>query len=63
MVENGYDMRREKNGTWTVFNSYSGKPVIHNDVEQTELTEAQASEILETLRQDFLEKSPEKTNP
>lgn len=63
MNKTGFDMRQEENGTWTVFDNYSGKPVVHNDVEQTGLTEDEANEMLETLRQDFIEKSPEKTNP
>lgn len=59
MLNNGYSLRLEADGTWTVFDVFSGKPVVKNGAEQAGLTETEANEILDTLRKDFIESSPE----
>lgn len=63
MSSNGYSMRQDSPGKWTVYDTYSGKPVVYNDIVQTNLTEDDANEILELLRQDYIEKSTERNKP
>ncbi|MGF6177057.1 hypothetical protein [Ensifer sp. 4252] len=34
MPENRYDLRKEPDGTWTVFDIFTGMPALVNEVEQ-----------------------------
>jgi len=63
MSSNGYSMRQDGRGKWTVYDTFSDITVVHNDITQTNLTEDAAKEILETLRRDFIEKSIERKKP
>jgi len=44
-----YDMRMERNGTWTVFDIATGQPALVNDVEQVDLEMDQADDLVDLL--------------
>lgn len=44
-----YDMRKEKDGTWTVFDIFTGEPAKVNDVPQEGLEMEQADDLVDLL--------------
>ncbi|KSV61898.1 hypothetical protein [Ensifer adhaerens] len=49
MTENRYDLRKEPDGTWTVFDIFTGMPAQVNDVEQIGLELEQADDLVDLL--------------
>lgn len=49
MSENRYDLRQENDGTWTVFDIFTGLPARVNDVEQVGLELEQADDLVDLL--------------
>jgi hypothetical protein len=49
MAENRYDLRQEADGTWTVFDIFSGLPAEVNEVEQVGLELEQADDLVDLL--------------
>jgi len=48
MPENRYNLRQEDDGTWTVFDIFTGLPVEVNEVEQVGLEMEQADDLWST---------------
>ncbi|MGH0278368.1 hypothetical protein [Sinorhizobium meliloti] len=49
MSENRYNLRQEDDGTWTVFEIFTGLPAEVNDVEQVGLEMEQADDLVDLL--------------
>lgn len=49
MTKNRYDLRKEPDGTWTVFDIFTGMPAQVNDVEQIGLELEQADDLVDLL--------------
>ncbi|MDX1195283.1 hypothetical protein GOL96_29825 [Sinorhizobium medicae] len=49
MSENRYDLRQDADGTWTVFDIFTGLPARVNDVEQVGLDSEQADDLVDLL--------------
>lgn len=49
MAENRYDLRKESDGTCTVFDIFTGMPVLVNEVEQVGLDMEQADYLVDML--------------
>ncbi|WP_376742145.1 hypothetical protein [Ensifer canadensis] len=49
MPENRYDLRQEPDGTWTVFDIFTGMPALVNEVEQVGLELEQADDLVDLL--------------
>ncbi|MDX0752894.1 hypothetical protein GOL39_28740 [Sinorhizobium medicae] len=49
MSENRYNLRQEDDGTWTVFDIFTGLPPEVNDVEQVGLDMEQADDLVDLL--------------
>ncbi|KOF22560.1 hypothetical protein AC244_03320 [Ensifer adhaerens] len=49
MPENRYDLRQESDGTWTVFDIFTGMPALVNEVEQVGLELEQADDLVDLL--------------
>ncbi|RVG87503.1 hypothetical protein [Sinorhizobium meliloti] len=49
MSENRYGLRQENDGTWTVFDIFTGVPARVNDVEQIGLDSEQADDLVDLL--------------
>ncbi|NOV20936.1 hypothetical protein E5S70_33805 [Ensifer adhaerens] len=49
MTENRYDLRKEPDGTWTVFDIFTGMPALVNEVEQVGLELEQADDLVDLL--------------
>lgn len=49
MHQNRYDMQQEKDGTWTVFDIFTGLPAEVNDVPQDGLEMEQADDLVDLL--------------
>ncbi|MBD9636056.1 hypothetical protein IB277_07085 [Ensifer sp. ENS07] len=49
MTENRYDLRKEPDDTWTVFDIFTGMPAQVNDVEQIGLELEQADDLVDLL--------------
>lgn len=49
MYQQPYDMRKEPDGTWTVFEMGSGLPAVVNDVPQNGLEMEQAEDMVDLL--------------
>lgn len=49
MLENGFDIRREGDGSWTVIDVFNHQAVVHDGHLQKGLTEQQAKFVLDIL--------------
>ncbi|MQW47730.1 hypothetical protein [Sinorhizobium meliloti] len=49
MSENRYDRRQDADGTWTVFDIFTGLPAEVNEVEQVGLEMEQADDLVDLL--------------
>ncbi|MDX1045497.1 hypothetical protein GOL40_19555 [Sinorhizobium medicae] len=49
MSENRYNLRQEDDGTWTVFDIFTGLPAEVNDVAQVGLDMEQADDLVDLL--------------
>ncbi|RVO76225.1 hypothetical protein CN063_33290 [Sinorhizobium meliloti] len=49
MSENRYNLRQEDDGTWTVFDIFTGLPAEVNEVEQAGLEMEQADDLVDLL--------------
>ncbi|WP_162771270.1 hypothetical protein [Rhizobiales bacterium] len=49
MTENRYDLRKESDDTWTVFDIFTGMPALVNEVEQVGLELEQADDLVDLL--------------
>lgn len=49
MPENRYNLRQEDDGTWTVFDIFTGLPVEVNEAEQVGLEMEQADDLVDLL--------------
>lgn len=49
MSENRYDLRQDNDGTWTVFDIFTGLPARVNEVEQIGLEMEQADDLVDLL--------------
>ena len=60
MTEPRYDLRQEKNGTWTVIDTITGVPAASDGRDLTGLDQEDARDIMEALNRDHLagRKSP-----
>lgn len=56
MVGNGYDIRRESDGTWSVIDVFKNEPLTVEGHEQVNLSEAQARDSLEYLFRKYIER-------
>lgn len=56
MVGNGYDLRQESDGTWSVIDVFKNEPVTLEGHEQVKLSEAQARDSLEYLCRKYIER-------
>lgn len=54
MIENGYDVRREHDGTWSVFDKFSGEVVSIDGHVQARLTESEARDALDLLIRKYM---------
>ncbi|MDK1494435.1 hypothetical protein QN219_31300 [Sinorhizobium sp. 7-81] len=52
MSENRYELRKETDGTWTIFDIFTGMPARVNDVEQVGL-EIEKADVLVDLLNEF----------
>ncbi|MGH6806639.1 MAG: hypothetical protein ACREEJ_07320 [Ensifer adhaerens] len=49
MTQNRYDLRKESDGTWTVFDIFTAMPALVNEVEQVGLELEQADDLVDLL--------------
>jgi len=54
MIDNGFEVRKETDGTWSVFDKFSGEVVAIDGHVQAHLTEAEASEALDLLIRKYM---------
>lgn len=59
MIKNGFDIRRESDGTWAVIDVFKGKPVEIEGHLQVGLTELKAKEALDYLSRKYSERHDE----
>ncbi|QWK79151.1 hypothetical protein [Ochrobactrum sp. BTU1] len=59
MINNGYDIRLETDGTWTVIDVFKGEPVAIKGHLQVGLTESDANEALDGLSRKYSERHDE----
>ncbi|TNV18306.1 hypothetical protein FIC94_01425 [Ochrobactrum teleogrylli] len=54
MIENGFDVRREHDGTWSVFDKFSSEVVSIEGHVQARLTETEARDALDLLIRKYM---------
>lgn len=59
MIENGYKVRQESDGTWTVVEAYRDQPVEYKGKLQTGLTETEANDCLVQVTRTYMERQHE----
>jgi len=59
MIENGYKVRQESDGTWSVVEAYRGEPVDYKGKLQTGLTETEANDCLVQVTRTYMERQHE----
>ena len=59
MKENGFDIRREEDGSWTIIDVFSHQAVFHDGHLQKGLTEQQAKFVLDILSRKYAERHNE----
>ncbi|WP_113500055.1 hypothetical protein [Brucella sp. NBRC 12953] len=59
MIENGYKLRKDDDGTWSVIEAYKNEPAEFEGKLQTGLTEEKAHECLVQLTRKFMERQHE----
>lgn len=59
MIENGYQLRRDGDGTWSVIDAFKGHPVTFEGRLQIALREEEAKRVLDRLNRQNLERHPE----
>lgn len=59
MIENGYKVRQEQDGTWSVIEAYKNEPVEFDGKLQTGLTETEANDCLVQITRTFMERQHE----
>ncbi len=59
MAENGYAVRQEADGTWSVVDVFKGEPVTFKGHLQTTLSEEEANEALVQLCRKYMERHHE----
>ncbi|MEB2845910.1 hypothetical protein [Endobacterium cereale] len=62
MHKNRYDMREEDDGSWTVFDIFSGLPAEVNDVPQDGLEMEQADDLVDLLNHLYIKRRDETAN-
>nr|WP_046118654.1 hypothetical protein [Ensifer aridi] len=59
---NRYDLRQEANGTWTVFDIFTGLPARVNDLEQVGLEMEQADDLVDVLNLLYIKRRRERVH-
>ncbi len=59
MIKNGYDIRREADGTSAVIDVFKGEPVVIKGHLQVGLTETEAKKVLDYLSRKYSERHDE----
>ena len=54
MAENRYDLRKEDDGSWTVFDIFTGMPAEVNGIPQDGLEMEQADDLVELLNLQYI---------
>lgn len=59
MIENGYKLRKNGDGTWSVIDAFKGNPITFEGRFQIALSEGEAKRVLDCLNRQNLERHPE----
>ncbi|PJO48973.1 hypothetical protein [Brucella pituitosa] len=54
MAENRYDLRKEDDGSWTVFDIFTGMPAEVNSIPQDGLEMEQADDLVDLLNLQYI---------
>jgi hypothetical protein len=54
MAENRYDLRKEDDGSWTVFDIFTGMPAEVNGIPQDGLEMEQADDLVDLLNLQYI---------
>ncbi|MCK4205297.1 hypothetical protein J3U99_11015 [Brucella pituitosa] len=54
MAENRYDLRKEDDGSWTVFDIFTGMPAEVNGIPQDGLEMQQADDLVDLLNLQYI---------
>ncbi|MCV9909964.1 hypothetical protein OIV19_20405 [Brucella sp. HL-2] len=54
MTENRYDLREEEDGSWTVFDIFTGMPAEVNGIPQDGLEMEQADDLVDLLNLQYI---------
>ncbi|MDB5523894.1 MAG: hypothetical protein JWM58_1657 [Rhizobium sp.] len=55
-TENRYEMRQEPDGTWTVYDIFTGLPAVVNDIPITMLTIEEADDAVDLLNNLYIDR-------
>ncbi|GAA5665574.1 hypothetical protein FHW72_002115 [Ochrobactrum sp. RC6B] len=59
MVENGYKLQKNGDGTWSVIDAFKGNPITFEGRLQIALNEEEAQRVFDCLNRQNLERHPE----
>ncbi len=59
MVENGYKLQKNGDGTWSVIDAFKGNPITFEGRLQVALDEEEAKRVFDCLNRQNLERHPE----
>ena len=59
MIENGYKLHKNGDGTWSVIDAFKGNPITFEGKLQIALNEEEAKRVLDCLNRQNLERHPE----
>ncbi|MBB4095976.1 hypothetical protein HGG72_16350 [Ochrobactrum pecoris] len=59
MINNGYELHKNGDGTWAVIDAFKGNPITFEGKLQIALNEDEAKRVLDCLNRQNLERHPE----